>query len=180
MSVLFLTGSVLLLVAGVGHGRRRATLAATLSTHRLVPLRLVPAMSLCVVGTELAVGVSGAFAAVRWQTGGVLPVTPALAQAALYLLFLSYLIALMWLRPGSDCGCSHRNTPVNALTVGRAAILAGAALTFPALGAAEAASISLSGLEVVMTWLCSGILVAALSVVPHALPGVPALQSKVG
>ena len=176
MSIVFLAGSVLLIIAGVGHSRHHHVFLATLTSHGLLPRRLVRSSSWCVVGGELTVGSWGTFAVVNWQLNGGLSVAAALAQAGLYLLLLGYLVALIRLRPGADCGCFHPATPVNALTVVRAASLAGVALAFPMLIAAETTNVSLTGPQMAASWLCSAALVAALSVVPHALAGVPAHQ----
>jgi hypothetical protein len=178
VSIVFLAGSVLLIVAGVGHSRHHDDFLATLSSHGLLPRRLVRLSSWCVVGAELTVGSWGAFAVVNWQLGGGLSVGATLAEAGLYLLLSGYLVALIRLRPGADCGCFHPGAPVNVLTVVRASGLAGVALAFPMLVSAETASMQITGSQMAASWLCSAVLVAALSVAPHALVSVPAHQLK--
>lgn len=179
-SIVFLAGSMLLFVAGVGHIRHPHVFRSTLTSHEILPRRLVRSLSWCVAGAELTVGSWGAFAVVDWQLDGGVSVVAALAQAGLYLLLLGYLVVLVRLRPGADCGCLHPATPVNALTVARAAGLAGVALAFPMLVAAETAGVPLTGPQLAASWLCAATLVAVLSVVPHALPRRADPAVKVG
>lgn len=178
LSIVFLTGSALLLVAGVGHIRHHHAFLTTLTSHGLLPRRLVRSSSWCVAGAELTVGCWGAFAVVAWQFDGGLSVAAALAQAGLYLLLLGYLVVLARLRPGADCGCFHPGTPVNVLLVGRAASLAAVALAFPLFATTEAVGASLTGPQLAAGWLCSAALLAVLSVVSHvpARPVGPAVK----
>ncbi|HEX2299229.1 MAG TPA: MauE/DoxX family redox-associated membrane protein, partial [Pseudonocardiaceae bacterium] len=144
-------------------------LTAVLAGHRLLPARWAPVLSLLLIGSELVVGVGGASAVVTWQLGGGLATAPVIAQAALYTLFFGYLIALARLRSGTDCGCSSRPVPVTGFAIGRAAVLAAAAIALPWLIAVDVQPGSPSMSQVALTWLGSVGLVAVLSVAPHAL-----------
>ena len=178
ISTIFLTGSVLLLITGIGHARRRAKLTAVLVGHRLLPTRWADRVSWLLVGTELVIGVGGTSAVLMWQLDRGLTLAPVLAQAALYTLFFGYLVAIARLRSGADCGCSARSAPVNGFVIGRAAVLAAAAIAFPVLTAIGSLPASLTMSQLVLTWLGSAGLVAVVSLAPHAFAPTAIVLSK--
>lgn len=178
VSTIFLAGSVLLLTTGVGHARQRAKLTVVLIGHRLLPTRWAHTLSWLLIGTELVVGSGGTSAVVMWQLGGGLTPAPALAQATIYTLFFGYLIALARLRSGADCGCSSRSEPVNGFAIGRAAVLAAAAIAFPVLTAVGSLPESLAMSQLVLTWLGAAGLAAVISIAPHALAPTATVLSK--
>ncbi|MGW0809237.1 MauE/DoxX family redox-associated membrane protein [Nonomuraea sp. NPDC002799] len=121
-----LAGAVLLVVAAV---RRRGNLNAVVKAHGLLPgflVRLTP-----LIGP--AEGLAGAAVLAGWVTGEAGLLRFAAAAVALWYLALAVYLAVLLRRRGRvPCGCLDETSPVSAVKVGRAVLLALA--TAPVVG----------------------------------------------
>ncbi len=107
--------------AGAMHARRLESLVSTLGAHRLLTRPLVRPVAGFVALTEISLGILG-LAGLAF-VGGQLLAVAALLSAALYASYTVYLIVLVRIRPGSNCGCNQSDLPANWAHVLRSAVL---------------------------------------------------------
>jgi hypothetical protein len=111
-----------LAISGVAHTRGLRSLRDDLTTHDLLPRRLIGPGAISLVLAELFLGVGGIWA---WVEGDTSRASQFLVGAAiLYSLFAAYSTVVLKVRPGVWCGCGHIDTRISALIPGRAVLLA--------------------------------------------------------
>jgi hypothetical protein len=123
-SAVAVAGALLLITAGIGHGRHRSGLRTVLAAQRLFARRLHAPIATLTPLLELVVGGSVLMSHLA-------PVLPALAQtaslvaqAAMFAAFGGYLSVVRRHRPTAPCGCFGADGPISRLVIVRAGVLA--------------------------------------------------------